>query len=151
MKEINDNVFGKLTYDVSYEKYETKILLGKEAEYRIVVVAYEGQEILDVQREAYKTYLDNEALYMEKIPQLLLDYYLDIYDDILEFCDMPKKYDKKHINTKTILDLMAIQTIIFDREGNFGYLCDVGWDDDNGIAIILSGDEITIGEEDELI
>lgn len=151
MDSINDEVFGEMTYDYSWEKYEVRNIFEEQISVRIVARAYEGQEILDIQRESYMKYVNNEEVYMKKIPQILLAYYIDVYDDIIEFCDMPEKYEIKNINSDSVLDLIAVNTIFFDREGNFGYLCDCGWDDENGIAIILSEDEPRIGEEDELV
>lgn len=151
MNSINDEVFGEMTYDYSWEKYEVRNIFEEQISVRIVARAYEGQEILDIQRESYMKYVNNEEVYMKKIPQILLAYYIDVYDDIIEFCDMPEKYEIKNINSDSVLDLIAVNTIFFDREGNFGYLCDCGWDDENGIAIILSEDEPRIGEEDELV
>lgn len=151
MDTINDKVFGEMTYDVSWEKYEVRNIFEDQIDVRIVAKAYEGQEILDIQRESYKKYVNNEELYIRKIPQIVLAYYKDIYDDILEFCYMPQKYNIENINADSVLDLIEVHTIYFDREGNFGYLCECGWDDDNGIAIMLSEDEPRIVEEDELI
>lgn len=151
MDIINDEVFGEMKYDYSWEKYEVRNILGEEISVRVVARAYEGQEILEIQRNSYIKYVNNEKLYMKQIPQILLDYYKDEYDNFVEFCDMPVQYDIQNISTDSILDLIAVNTIFFDREGNFGYLCECGWDDDNGIAIILSDDKPRIGEEDELI
>lgn len=151
MDTINDKVFGEMTYDYSWEKYEVRNLFEDQIDVRIVAKAYEGQEILDIQRESYKKYMNNEELYIRKIPQIVLAYYKDIYDDILEFCYMPSKYNIENITADSVLDLIEVHTIYFDREGNFGYLCECGWDDDNGIAIMLSEDEPRIVEEDKLI
>lgn len=151
MDTINDKVFGEMTYDYSWEKYEVRNLFEDQLDVRIVAKAYEGQEILDIQRESYKKYVNNEDLYIRKIPQIVLAYYKDIYDDILEFCYMPSKYNVENITADSVLDLIEVHTIYFDREGKFGYLCECGWDDDHGFAIILSEDEPRIGEEDELI
>lgn len=151
MNTINDKVFGEMTYDDSWEKYEVRNIFEEQIDVRIVAKAYEGQEILDIQQESYKKYANNEELYIRKIPQIVLAYYKDIYDDILEFCYMPQKYNIENITADSVLDLIEVHTIYFDREGNFGYLCECGWDDDNGIAIMLSEDEPRIVEEDELI
>ncbi len=151
METVNDSVFGEMHYDYAWEKYVKRHMLRRKSEIRVVAVADEGEEILDVQREAYKKYISNEERYIEEIPQALLDYYLDEYDNLLEFCDIPRRLNKKHVNTNTILEMIRVNTLIFDREGNYGYLCDCGWDSENGLAIILSEDEIRIGEQDELI
>ncbi|TYQ13199.1 UNVERIFIED_CONTAM: hypothetical protein Cloal_4257 [Acetivibrio alkalicellulosi] len=150
MIELNDEVFGKMQYDSSWVRKEKYTILGKELDIRIVAKAYEGQGILDIQRKAFIEFKENFDQFEEDIPAKLLKYYLENYENISEMCNIPEKIDKDHITQDLIVKLVKVKTIYFGRKGEYGYLCDCIWEQEHGIAIILSSG-ITIDEQDTLI
>lgn len=146
-----DSVFGEMTYNNSWEREEEEIFFSKIRKYKIVAKAYPGQQILDIQRDAYKKYKSKEDEYFEKIPDALLEYYKKEYDSIKEMVNIPERLDKDHINKESIVKLVILTTLYFNRNGKYGWLCDCGWDRENGICIILSGEKIEVNVQDELI
>lgn len=151
MMNINDDVFGKMEYKNSWEKEEIIKCFGKEYKIRTVAKAYKGDDILDIQRNAYKKYKDNINNYNIEIPSSILNYYLDNYEYISSYIDIPEKINKDNINEEIIMKLVTFKTLYFDRKGNFGYLCDCLWDEEHGICILLSDKKVKVIEQDELI
>lgn len=148
---VNDSAFGKMNYDSGWEKTEVFSLYGRKYLVRVVAGAYAGQNILEKQREAYHIYQKKINECVKKIPNVLLKYYLDNYEIIEETMNIPKKIDRQHINEKNIIRLFEVKTVYFDRAGKFGWLCECAWDQENGIAIILSEQEPIVVEQEELI
>lgn len=149
MNVVNDPVFGEMTYDYSWEKTEEFSAFGRDVEIHIVAKAYSGQEILEVQRNAYVKYMNNIPTYLKDVPKKLLEYYLNNYEQILSTVNIPEKINKSNINKELISKLIRIKTLYIDREGRYGWLCDCAWDNEHGICILLSNG-ISIEEQDYL-
>jgi len=148
---VNDKIFGVMQYDAGWEKADTLAVFGKTFPVRVVAAAYTGESILDIQRDAYAKYLNNLALYADTIPDIVLRYYLDNYDDISSYMKIPEKINRANVNATTVVKLIKIRTVYFDRKGNFGWLCDCAWDVEHGIAIVLSNEKPFITDQDYLI
>ena len=146
---ITDSVFGEMIYDHGWEKDETIIVSGKEQPIKVVVAAYEGQGILDIQREQYLNYQEGNSI--EKIPGVLLRYYIDNYDSIAENMVIPDRIKKDNIDELFIMNLIRINAVYFARNGRYGFLCDCAWDEEHGLCIVLSDGEPRIEEQDYLI
>lgn len=151
MNKVEDKVFGMMEYVYSWESTEEISVFGKDYDIRVVAEAYSGQEILDVQRDAYKKYKENFPKYVMQIPEILLDYYKSNYDTISERVEIPEKISVRNINKELIVKLIKIRTIYFDRKGAFGWLCDCAWDNEHGISIILSDEKPFVAEQDYLL
>lgn len=151
MDKIKDPIFGEMVYDYSWEKEEEFLAFGRDVNLRVVAKAYSGQDIRDVQREAYITYKSNLSKYIMNVPGVLLDYYLRNYEFISSCVSIPDKISKDNINKELISKLIRIKTLYIDRKGQFGWLCDCAWDSEHGLCILLSGDSICIKEQDYLL
>lgn len=151
MSKIEDLVFGTMEYDYSWVKTENVSMFGKDYEIRIVAEAYTNQDIIDVQRDSYLKYKKEYLEYVKKVPEVILKYYLDNYEIIASAVNIPERINKKNINRELIVKLIKIKTLYIDRKGNYGWLCDCAWDNEHGICILLSDDEICIKEQDYLL
>ncbi len=151
MNMIVDDVFGEMIYDHSWERTETLDFFGKELNIKIVAEAYSGQDILEIQKESYKRYISVVSEYTRKIPNTLLEYYLNNYDVISSDVDIPEQINKENITKDKIIKLVKVTVLYFSRDGKYGYLCDCAWDKENGICIVLSGDNPEIKNHDYLI
>lgn len=151
MNSIIDPAFGEMEYNHSWVKKESISLFGKSYEIRIAAEAYKGQEILDVQRQSYERYQSEYPEYIAEIPDVLLDYYISNYDSIASVVDIPKQINRENITRDLIVKLIRVKTVYFDRNGQYGWLCDCAWDDEHGISIILSTEEIFVAEQDYLL
>ncbi len=151
MKTIDDIVFGNLQYNHSWKKKEDLFLKSENRQIMVVVEAYANQEILDIQRQQYLIYQQKKNEYVNKIPKVLLRYYLDNYDLISMEMDIPEMINKENINEQLIIKLIKINDVYFARNGRYGWLCDCAWDEEHGLCILLSGKEPCIKEQDYLI
>jgi hypothetical protein len=148
---VNDTVFGTMSYNSGWEKQEQIVLWGKAFTVRVVARAYSGQEILDIQRNAYTEYKNNIGQIEGSIKNSLFEYYEEHYYYIANTTEfIPNLYKPGQITLDTVIELIKIRTLIFDRTGDYGFLCDCAWNREDGIAIKLNG-IIVIGEQEMLI
>lgn len=151
MKIVNDSVFGEMIFNHSWEKKDILCIFNKEFNIRIVAEAYDGENIIDVQRDAYKCYLSNFDGLKKSIPEALLNYYVGNYEVISEGMSIPEQINKENISAELIVRLVRVTSLYFSRDGKYGYLCDCAWDEEHGICIVLSGEAPEIKEQDYLI
>ena len=151
MKIISDKVFGELYYNGAWEKEENLDSRFGAQKIKVVIEAHESQEILDIQREKYLSYQQQKDKFIRKIPKVLLNYYLNTYDDISSVIDIPEQINKENINERLIIKLIRINDIYFARNGCYGWLCDCAWDEEHGLCILLSESEPCIKDQDYLI
>lgn len=98
--------------------------------------------ILDIQKEAFKRYLQNEEGYKNRVTNYILEYYKWYYEEIKRIVsDLGEEDHKEVIDEKGIYELMDIWYLFICRDGSFGYAFDCCWDGDNGLAVLLSEDE----------
>ncbi|MEE1082928.1 MAG: hypothetical protein UH850_04215 [Paludibacteraceae bacterium] len=149
--KVNDDAFGEMVYDSSWQKSVKMDLYGVAGRWiNVVASADPGKEINETQRKAYLEYLEKEEDFLDDIPDAMITYYLQNYEDIEEWNNIPQKYNKQNINMYSVMELIKFKELYFDEDGRYGWLCDCPWDS-SGLAIILSGEEIVVTVQDELI
>ncbi len=152
---VNDPVFGEMIYDGSWEKKVKLTFWSKELEIRIAVRAYSEKDINDAQRTSYKEYQAKAEEYNRQIPDVLLAYYKENYEEIDSVVNLPEKCKIENITKDVVIKMIKVKTIFFAPDGRYGYLCDCVWDPEHGIAVIFpcAGKEaaLRIGDQDELI
>ena len=147
----HDDVFGEIEYDYCWEKTEELGVHGINREITVLVEADEDEEILGLQRDNYLQYQSKKGIWYAKLPKALLNYYLDNYEYISEWADIPEKIDDKNITELLIIKLVRITSVIFKRDGRFGWLCDCAWDEGHGICVMFSQDKLIVEIQDLLI
>ena len=149
--KVDDDAFGEMVYDSSWQKSVKMDLYGVTGRWiHVVADADQGKEINELQRKAYLEYLEKEEDFLDDIPDAMITYYLQNYEDIEEWNNIPQKYNKQNVSRDMVMELIRFNELYFDEEGTYGWLCGCPWDS-AGIAIILSGEEIEITVQDELI
>lgn len=149
--KVDDDAFGEMVYDSSWQKSVKKDLYGVTGRWiHVVADADQGKEINESQRKAYLEYLEKEEDFLDDIPDAVITYYLQNYEDIEEWNNIPQKYNKQNITMYSVMELITFKDLYFDEDGRYGWLCDCPWDS-SGLAIILSGEEIEVTVQDELI
>ena len=149
--KVDDDAFGEMVYDSSWQKSVKMDLYGVTGRWiHVVADADQGKEINESQRKAYLEYLEKEEDFLDDIPDAVITYYLQNYEDIEEWNNIPQKYNKQNITMYSVMELITFKDLYFDEDGRYGWLCDCPWDS-SGLAIILSGEEIEITVQDELI
>ena len=81
---IKDVVFGEVEFRNNYVWVRSleKPLFGSDTIVKVLVQDENQEGILDVQRKAYQTYLENEEKYIREVPKYILDYYKWNYEEI---------------------------------------------------------------------
>lgn len=149
---VNDEVFGEMVYDYGWRKSVKMDINGLKGFWvDIVAGAYPGKGITPEQRKNYLEYKEKEEDFFDEIPNALMTYYLENYDEIASWYDMPTKYNRQNITMDSLMELIEFHSVYFNRDGKrYGWLCGCEWDDVHGLAIILSGDEIEFGWDEDL-
>ncbi|MCQ2233016.1 MAG: hypothetical protein MJZ30_14325 [Paludibacteraceae bacterium] len=149
--KINDEAFGEMVYDYSWKKSVKMDLYGVKGRWIDVVASADpGEGINEAQRTAYRAYLEKAENFMDEIPNAVIAYYLENYEDIEEWNNIPDQYNKQKVTKDSVMELLNFKTLYFDEEGRYGWLCGCTWDS-AGLAIVLSNDKVEVTVQDELI
>jgi hypothetical protein len=141
---INDLVLGELRYHKNnfWVRPMDAPVLNSNGNLKLVVQDDDKEGILDVQRKAYKTYLQNEETYKGIVTDYLLEYYKWNYEYIAREVNGVDENDHKDVVTeKQLYQFMTLWYLFICRDGSFGYAFGCCWDVDNGLAVILSESE----------
>lgn len=144
MQTINDKVFGQMQYFYSWEKEELLKIGNEEKKIKVVVEAYPGDGILDIQCNKYLEYQQKKEVFVNQIPKVLLEYCQDNDDDAFPI-------SIKDLDERKIMDAIKIDCVYFARDGHYGFLCNCAWDEEHGLCILLSEKPPRIIDQDELI
>lgn len=134
--QIVDIAFGELTYDYGWIKNDTKKIYNVDTPYTLIVAAYPGEEITNKQREAYKSYLEYESIYFNRLPSVLIEYFVQ------------QELDMKY---STPTELINFKQLLITRDGRCVWLCDCVWDIEHGIAILCNDGKVQIVCQEEVI
>lgn len=138
-KIINDPIFGEMIYKHSWRKIENVKFQDIIYTVAIIAKAYNGENIIDSQRDMYKYAINNiNKIWNKSIPK------------IFEYCN-----DSKSINfniaKKYVKENITPTAILFQRDKSFGILCDYKEDYEHGIVIVINNKNITICSQDEFL
>lgn len=150
---VDDEVFGDMVYDFGWNKSIKKDINGEKGVWiDVTAAAYPGESITQEQRNCYSEYLEREEEFLDELPNALMTYYLENYEQIDEWWGgVPTEYNRHNITKESLMELIEIHKIYFNRDGErYGWLCGCEWDDVHGLGITLSGDEIKIGWDESL-
>lgn len=141
---INDKVLGELKYLKSNawgRRLECPIL-NSDGNLILKIQDDNKDGILDVQREAYKTYLQNEEQYKRCVTDFLLSHYRWNYEFIARnISDLDENDHKDVVKGKQLYQMLDLWNLFICRDGSFGYVFGCCWDDENDLAILLSESE----------
>jgi len=137
---INDPIFGNMEYDCEWEKKEQISLWNKIYNVQIIVQSEDDADdsISKVQRDAYIFFKEKFSEMAEHGLSELVSY----CKTILEF---------KSCSEKTFFESSTPIAIFFAINGDWGILFDSRFDEENGIALMFSGDHWKVGPQDILI
>ena len=140
---IKDEFFGELKFrENSWCKRMDAPLYNSDGNLILAVQDDNKEGILDIQREAYKTYLQNEEKYKEIAVDYLLDYYKWNYEYIASEVSGVNEKDHKDVVTETqLFEFIELWYLFICRDGSYGYAFGCCWDVDNGLAVLLSEEE----------
>ena len=148
---LNDKELGQLEYKKNCWRKSLEIsLFGTEDVLKLLVQDDNQEGILDVQRKAYNTYMDNVETYKKTVPNYMLDYYKLHYEEIEKVVDLKEGYFKDDITENALFDMISVWYLFICRDGSFGWIVAPCWEDEDCFAVLLSEQEPRIITEREL-
>lgn len=143
-RKLEDPVFGEMVFNEGvWERNELINLYGIEKAVQISTDDCDG-EISEIERITYDNYKKHESEYFNEIPSALLSYYLANYENVKEMWRIPRQYNKNNINKDNIMDLIDFKELYIDEEGQCAWLCECPWEEDDGIAFLLSDGQVRV-------
>lgn len=138
---MKDEILGELDYNkYVWVRSLNKSLFGSNIVMKVLVQDEDQKGILDVQRKAFQTYMENEERYIKDAPKYILDYYKWNFEEIdrvviLEDCDQ-----KDTITEKALFAMCDVNFLFICRDGSFGWIIASCWSKE-AFAVILSEPE----------
>ena len=148
---VDDKVCGKLLIDNTFAgRIEIRSFLGKIQTFYLDFQLEDGK-LTKEQRNAYKKYLKRNAKFWENIKDVMLDYYLCIYEDMVEFIDVPEGLEIENVTRDNVLNIVDFGRIYFTYDGRGCFLgeCPIG--EEEGIGFEFTDGEIEIIEPSEIL
>ncbi|MEE1083155.1 MAG: hypothetical protein UH850_05390, partial [Paludibacteraceae bacterium] len=135
---MEDKILGKLEFDrYVWWRSLNKSILGKDVVVELLVQDENQEGIIDVQREAYQTYLKNEARYVKEAPQYILDYYKWNFEEINRVVELEEGDQKDAITENDFFAMCDVNFLFISRDGSFGWIIASCWSDVS-FAVLLS-------------
>ena len=139
---IKDEVLGELEYNkYVWVRSMDKTLYGSDVVIRVLVQDENQEGILDVQRKAYQTYLENEEKYINEAPKYVLDYYKWNFEEIDRVVELEPGDQKDTITEKALFEMCKVYFLQIARDGSFGWVFGCSWIERKGFVVLLSEQE----------
>jgi len=139
---IKDEVLGEVEFEKNiWWRSMDKNLYGSDVVIRVLVQDENQEGILDVQRKAYQTYLENEEKYIREVPKYILDYYKWNYEEIDRVVYLEEDKQKDTIAEKALFRMCKVFFLQIARDGSFGWVLGCSWIKNNGFVVLLSEQE----------
>lgn len=127
-EKVKDSVFGEMEYKHRWIKKENINLLDKELSLNIIASAYTGDQICDAQREAYTAFKGKLDKVSRRMPGMIEEYVEIHKAEIAEhFPEIGEPADA--------IKYVKPVSVMFARDGKTVIMCNVAWDEENGIGI----------------
>ena len=117
-----------------------KTLYGSDVVIRVLVQDENQEGILDIQRKAYQTYLENEEKYIREAPKYVLDYYKWNYEEIDRVVYLEEDKQKDTIAENALFRMCKVFFLQIARDGSFGWVLPCSWSE-NPFVVLLSEQE----------
>ena len=138
---IKDEVFGEVEFEKNiWWRSMDKTLYGSDVVIRVLVQDKNQEGILDVQRKAYQTYLENEEKYIREVPKYILDYYKWNFEEIDRVVELEPGDQKDTITEKALFEMCKVYFLFICRDGSFGWIVGSSWSK-IAFAVLLSEQE----------
>ncbi len=138
---MDDKVWGELELDgyVWWRSME-KSMFGSDVIVELLVQDENQEGILDIQRKAYQTYLENEERYFKEVPRYLLDYYKWNFEEIDRAVELEAGDQKDAITETALFEMCKVFFLFICRDGSFGWILGSSWSEID-FAVLLSEEE----------
>jgi len=137
MKTITDKIFGKINYDLFWQKKDSFIWNNKSFPVTVIIRAANEQPPTEKQQDCYNYFKNNS----QKLIALAID-------ELLKYCK--DNYDNS-LTAESIRQKLIPREIIFRRTGRWGITFDSPWENERQLAIAFKDDVAIAGTDDLLI
>ena len=139
---MEDKILGEVEYNNkgSWRKILNKSLFGSDVQIKALVQDENQEGILDIQRKAYQTYMENEERYIKEVPRYLLDYYKWHFEEIDKVVELEDDKQKDTITESVLFRMCKVFFLYICRDGSFGWILGSSWGK-VGFAVLLSESE----------
>jgi len=135
---MKDKILGELEFDrYVWWRSMNKSLFGSDVEVELLIQDENQEGILDVQRKAYQTYMENEERYIKEVPRYLLDYYRWHFEEIDKAVELDEEDQKDMITEKAFFVMCKVFFLFICRDGSFGWILGSSWSKED-IAVLFS-------------
>ena len=125
---IKDEVLGELEYNKwLWWRSMDKSMFGSDVIVKLLVQDENQEGILDIQRKAYQTYLENEEKYIREVPKYILDYYKWNYEEIDRVVYLEEDKQKDTIAENALFRMCKVFFLQIARDGSFGWVLGSSW------------------------
>ncbi len=127
-EKVKDSVFGEMEYKHRWIKKENITLLDKEYSLNIIASAYTGDQICDAQRDAYTAFTGKLDKISRRMPGMIEEY-VEIHK-----AEIDEHFPEIGEPAEAIKFVKPV-SVVFARDGKTVIMCNVAWDEENGIGI----------------
>jgi hypothetical protein len=149
---INDPAFGPIEFDYGWCKEDEIVFFGTTYAVEILAEAEMGQPISDKQRSAYTGFCGGIAAFSADALEALRSYYNENLPAIAVHVDDPATLpEEEEVTHSDLIRMVEPKTVFFRQDGIYAVLCDSIWEPQNGLAIIMSDDGLSIDTQDQVL
>lgn len=148
---IKDEIFGEVEYNTYvWVRSLEKNLFGSDVIVKALVQDENQEGILDVQRKAYQTYLENEERYIKEAPKYILDYYKWNYEEIYRVVYLEEDKQKDTIAENVLFRMCKVFFLQIARDGSFGWVLGSSWSKIAFVVLLSEQEPRILVKRDEL-
>lgn len=143
---INNEVFGKLTFNYTWSKDEKILFGGKEVDIVILIAGDEDGEFEEGQYEAYKMLKSKWIDIQDKLLESILVYYENRREELGYDIEANRNYPEIKTTNEILkhITLVGIKIPYAEIYGgrSIGLSFDCTWDDENGLGLRLNDEDV---------
>ncbi|MCQ2195242.1 MAG: hypothetical protein MJZ28_09885 [Paludibacteraceae bacterium] len=150
-EKVIDEVFGVLFKDSTGWSKEVVVRLAGAVCTMPVTIRTYGKPVSEKQRASYQKFIELNATRWEGIQDATLDYYLEGYDDFVEYLDLPDSLLRENVTRENVVPgLLDFTKLFIKTNGRIAWLCESPTTDD-GLAFEFTSGEIELISQTEII
>lgn len=151
-KTTTDPAFGNMEFNYGWCKNEDITFFGKTIPVEVLAEAEIGQPILDIQQNLYTRFCSEINTLSSAALKALRAYYSENYLFIsVQLGDDEKLPEADRITDPELIQMVIPKTVFFPQDNLYAILCDSPWEPQEGLAIIISDEGISIGIQGEVL
>lgn len=133
-KKVKDDVIGLLF--PCYVGFENIVVVRLIDEVRTMqlTIGSDDNVLEENHRTAFNVYKAMRPTFWDEIKDVALKYYLDRYDDLKEYLNIPKSLKKENVNRDSVLNILTFTKLYINESGRIAWLCESPTAPDDGLG-----------------